>query len=151
MTDRRPPGGPGRTRVLAGAAAAATVAAGLLVRAAPVGEWAKPAGDLLYTVLLQTLVVLAVPRLRPAAAAGLALAAGWAVEFFQLTGIPAELSARSGIARLVLGSTFNPPDLGWYAAGAALGLLVHAALVHAPPVHALSVRRWRSAGRRARG
>lgn len=41
------------------------------------------------------------------------------MEFAQLTDVPARLSADSTAARLVLGSTFNAPDLFWYAVGAA--------------------------------
>ncbi|WP_158791063.1 DUF2809 domain-containing protein, partial [Streptomyces sp. NRRL WC-3549] len=44
-------------------------------------------------------------------------------------GLPAELSRHSTAARLVLGSTFNAPDLLWYAVGAASACAVHAALV----------------------
>lgn len=89
---------------------------------------AKYGGDALYTVLLLTLVVAAAPRVSPARAAAIALAASWAVEFLQLGPVPAELSRRSALARLVLGSTFNAPDLFWYAVGAGAGWLVHAAL-----------------------
>ncbi|MBB5139136.1 hypothetical protein HNP84_008899 [Thermocatellispora tengchongensis] len=105
-------------RLLALLCALATVAAGLGVRAVGTGAFAEHAGDALYTVLLVTLVVAVAPRARPAVAAGLGLAASWAVELFQLTGVPAELSARSALARLVLGTSFNAPDLLWYAAGA---------------------------------
>ncbi|MFD8591294.1 DUF2809 domain-containing protein [Streptomyces sp. NPDC059637] len=117
-----------RVRATAMGAATVTVAAGLAARAVAEGDAAKYAGDALYTVLVHALVVLAVPRVRPAAAAGAALAFSWAVEFLQLTGIPADLSRHSVLARLVLGSTFNAPDLFWYAAGAAAGWLVHTAV-----------------------
>ncbi|MFC9249100.1 DUF2809 domain-containing protein [Streptomyces sp. NPDC057136] len=112
--------GVGGSRLLAAGAAVLTVAAGLGVRAVAGGDLAKYAGDALYTVLILTLVALIAPRARPLVAAGTALAISWAVEFAQLTGIPAELSARSAAARLVLGSTFNAPDLFWYAVGAAV-------------------------------
>jgi hypothetical protein len=115
-----------RRRAGAATAAALTLALGLGIRAAADGDVAKYAGDALYTVLLQALVVLAVPRVKPAAAAGTALGISWAIELWQLSGVPAELSGRNVLARLVLGSTFNPPDLFWYAVGAALGWLVHA-------------------------
>ncbi|GFM98691.1 hypothetical protein Sfulv_35020 [Streptomyces fulvorobeus] len=59
-------------------------------------------------------------------AAGIALAFSWAVEFTQLTDVPAELAARSTAARLVLGSTFNAPDLFWYGVGAAAAGCAHA-------------------------
>ncbi|WP_324795835.1 DUF2809 domain-containing protein [Streptomyces cyaneofuscatus] len=113
---RRSPSG---TRVVAAGAAVVTVAAGLGVRAAGDGAFAKYAGSALYTVLLCALVALCAPRARPVAMAATALALSWAVELLQLTGVPAELSADSTAARLVLGSTFNAPDLFWYAVGAA--------------------------------
>ncbi|MGW0775656.1 ribosomal maturation YjgA family protein [Streptomyces sp. NPDC002835] len=120
------------TRPAAVAAAVLTVAAGLGVRALAQGSVAKYAGDALYTVLVLALVVCVAPRVRPAVAAGAALAFSWAVEALQLTGLPAALSAHSVVARLVLGSTFNAPDLAWYAVGAGLGWWTHGALVRRP-------------------
>ncbi|MCH0538295.1 DUF2809 domain-containing protein [Streptomyces sp. MUM 203J] len=116
-----------RTRSAAGAAAVLTVAAGLGVRSAATGVVAKYAGDALYTVLVLALVVLVAPRLRPWAAAGWALGISWAVELFQLTGVPAALAAHPVVgtpARLVLGTSFNTPDLFWYGVGAAAGWAV---------------------------
>ncbi|MER5636716.1 DUF2809 domain-containing protein [Kitasatospora sp. NPDC002227] len=117
-----------RRRCTAAGAAALTVALALGLRSATDGVFAKAAGDALYTVLLHALLVLAAPRLRPATAAGAALALSWAVEFFQLTPVPAHLAQHSTAARLILGSTFNIPDLAWYVAGAALSLMVHLGL-----------------------
>ncbi|MFE4214610.1 DUF2809 domain-containing protein [Streptomyces sp. NPDC056844] len=119
-------------RAAALAAALVTVAAGLGVRAAVGGDVAKYAGDALYTVLIHTLVVLVAPRVRPLTAAGAALAFSWAVELAQLTGVPADLARHSTVARLVLGSTFNAPDLLWYAVGAALAWAVHRGLRSGP-------------------
>ena len=113
-----------RTRLAAAVAALLTVGAGLGLRATASGDVAKYGGDALYTLLLVALAVVVAPRLTPSRAAAVALAVSWAVEFSQLTGLPAELSRRSTVARLVLGSTFNAPDLLWYAAGAAVGRLV---------------------------
>ncbi|MEU8674087.1 DUF2809 domain-containing protein [Streptomyces sp. NPDC048560] len=121
--------------MVAAGAGALTVAAGLGVRAAAGGDVAKYAGDALYTVLIHALVVLIAPRVAPLVAAATALAFSWGVEFAQLTSFPAELSGRSALARLVLGSTFNAPDLFWYGVGAAAAGCVHA---------------W-AAGRRGRG
>ncbi|MFD6276301.1 DUF2809 domain-containing protein [Streptomyces sp. NPDC060209] len=115
-------------RVVAVGAALVTVAAGLGVRSAGSGDVAKYAGDALYTVLIHVLVVLLVPRVRPLTAAGAALAFSWAVELAQLTGVPADLARQSAVARLVLGSTFNAPDLLWYVVGAALAWAVHSRL-----------------------
>ncbi|MGY0021108.1 DUF2809 domain-containing protein [Streptomyces sp. cg35] len=95
-------------------AAVLTVAAGLGVRSWAGGDFAKYAGDTLYTVLVCVVVVMAAPRLRPAVAAGVALGFSWAVELLQIVGIPAVLQP-------LLGSTFNAPDLFWYVVGAALG------------------------------
>ncbi|MGC5394566.1 DUF2809 domain-containing protein [Streptomyces sp. DT20] len=106
-------------RAVAAGAAVVTVAAGLGVRTVADGDLAKYAGDALYTVLVCALVALCAPRARPVVVAGTGLAVSWAVELLQLTGVPAELSRRSAVARLVLGSTFNAPDLLWYAVGAA--------------------------------
>ncbi|WP_308377905.1 DUF2809 domain-containing protein [Streptomyces sp. ISL-98] len=113
-----------RTRALAAVAAGLTLCAGLGIRSAVDGDVAKYAGDALYTVLLCTLVVLVAPRTRPPVVAAVALGLSWAIECAQLTGVPAELAERSLAARLVLGSTFNAPDLLWYAAGAGFFLLI---------------------------
>ncbi|MGW1721284.1 ribosomal maturation YjgA family protein [Streptomyces sp. NPDC002156] len=112
-------------RLAAAGAAVVTVGAGLGLRAVAAGSLAKYGGDALYTVLLLTLVVLVAPRVTPLTAAASALTVSWAIEFLQLSEMTAELSQRSAIIRLVLGSTFNPPDLFWYAVGAAAGWLVH--------------------------
>ncbi|WP_214102593.1 ribosomal maturation YjgA family protein [Acrocarpospora catenulata] len=102
------------------------VAAGLGVRAFGAGPFAKYAGDALYTLLLYAVIVAIVPRARPVAVAAAALTISWMVEFAQLTGVPAALSEQSVLARLVLGSTFNAPDLFWYAVGALAGWAAHA-------------------------
>ncbi|MFI5863758.1 DUF2809 domain-containing protein [Streptomyces sp. NPDC051546] len=119
--------GRARTRIAAAAAAVATVGAGLGLRAVATGSAAKYGGDALYTVLIFTLIVLVLPRVTALRAAAGALALSAVVELLQLTGVPAELSRHSTLARLVLGSTFNPPDLLWYAVGAAAGWLAHTA------------------------
>ncbi|MGV9941468.1 ribosomal maturation YjgA family protein [Streptomyces sp. NPDC003401] len=117
-----------RTRLAAAVAAPAVVGAGLGLRAVAAGDVAKYGGDALYTLLLVALVVLVAPRVMAWRAGALALAVSWAVEFLQLGGLPAELSRRSTAARLVLGSTFDAPDLFWYAVGALTGWLVLAAV-----------------------
>ncbi|MFJ9344109.1 DUF2809 domain-containing protein [Streptomyces sp. NPDC101733] len=108
-------------------AAAVTVGAGLGIRSVTGGDIAKYGGDALYTVLLLTLVLLLAPRTKPSRAAAMALAASWAIEFLQLGPWPAELARHNVVARLVLGSTFNAPDLFWYVVGAAAGWLAHTA------------------------
>ncbi|MEN3360806.1 MAG: hypothetical protein V7637_4788 [Mycobacteriales bacterium] len=112
-------------RLPALAVVAVVLAAGLSIRAATGGAVAKYGGVALYGALVYAIVVCVAPRVPPGVAGATALALCWAIEFAQLTPVPAALSARSGVARLVLGSTFNPPDLAWYAAGVALLLGVH--------------------------
>jgi hypothetical protein len=85
------------------------------------GELEQITGTAFYASAVYGGVVLVRPRL-PAAL--LSLAFCWAVEFFQLTGIPAGLSARSVVARLVLGQSFDPQDLIWYVVGVALAALL---------------------------
>ncbi|HEY1179649.1 MAG TPA: DUF2809 domain-containing protein [Phytomonospora sp.] len=112
-----------RARLPYAGAAVLTVALGLLMRSTMDGAVAKYGGDALYTLLIFWLVLVLAPRLNAFAAGAVAAAFSWAVEFFQLTPIPAELSGNP-LARLVLGSTFNAPDLVWYLAGAAAGAVV---------------------------
>ncbi|WP_372351097.1 DUF2809 domain-containing protein [Streptomyces sp. KL116D] len=101
----------GRWKALGGAAL--TVAAGLAVRSQTGGDFAKYAGDALYTVLVCFLVALIAPQLRTTVVAGTALAFSWAVEFLQIVGIPRLLQP-------LLGATFNAPDLLWYFVGAGM-------------------------------
>lgn len=116
-----------RRRALPAAAAVLTVAAGLSVRSVLGGDLAKYAGDALYALLIFWLVLVVAPRTRAWVAAATAFGVSVAVELFQLTGVPAELGAHSALARLVLGTTFNAPDLPFYGVGAALGWALHRA------------------------
>ncbi|WP_203887881.1 ribosomal maturation YjgA family protein [Planotetraspora kaengkrachanensis] len=100
-------------------AAVVTIAAGLLIRTFLDGPFAKYAGDALYTVLLYLLVLLVIPAARPSRVAPISLAVSWLIEFSQLLDLPA-------IARPILGSTFNAPDLLWYAVGAGAAWVIHA-------------------------
>jgi hypothetical protein len=106
-------------RFFALVAGAVILVAGLSVRSFTGGAFAKSAGDALYAALVYAVVVFLAPRAAPLTAGTVALAFCWAVEFAQLTPVPAALSAHSMLARLVLGSTFHPPDLFWYAVGIA--------------------------------
>ena len=111
-------------------AAAVVLVAGLAVRAAVGGPVGQHAGTALYAALVYAGVLVLRPRTSPVVAAVTATGFCWAVELFQLTGVPAALSARSTLARLVLGMHFDPADLAWYPAGALLmaGLHVLAAM-----------------------
>jgi hypothetical protein len=113
------------TRLLALAAVAVILVAGLTVRSQAGGAFAKYAGVALYGALVYAVVVCLAPRATPVVTGGVALAWCWAVEFAQLSPVPAALSERSTLARLVLGSTFNVPDLAWYAIGTAPVLGLH--------------------------
>jgi hypothetical protein len=119
------------TRLVAAVFAVAILVAGLTVRAVAGGAPAKYAGDALYAALVYALLVTALPRWRPLWTALAATAFCWLVEFAQLTPYPADLSARSRLARLVLGSTFNAPDLFWYVVGVAALAAAHAWLTRA--------------------
>jgi len=84
------------------------------------------AGLALYAAVVYAAVVLLVPRVRPRVAALVALALCGVVELARLSPQTAELSARSAPARFVLGGTFNPIDLAWYAVGVAAVAAAHA-------------------------
>jgi hypothetical protein len=112
-------------RLVAFVGAAAITAAGLAVhylRQDTVGAYT---GAVLYAALVYAIVVVVVPRIRPRVAALTAFTFCAVVELSQLTPYPAQLSAGSEPARLVLGTTFDAPDIGWYAVGVALLLALH--------------------------
>jgi hypothetical protein len=106
-------------RAVGAAAAVIILVAGLSVRHVFDGAFAKYAGDALYAALIYALALVVAPRARAWQAAAIATTFCWIVEFAQLTPYPARLSDHSGLARLVLGSTFNAPDLFWYVVGVA--------------------------------
>ncbi|WP_460306703.1 ribosomal maturation YjgA family protein [Actinocorallia aurea] len=113
--------------------ALATLAAGLAVHTVGEGEIAGYTGDALYATLVCFLVAAAFPRLGPWRAAAVAAALSWGVEFLQLAPWVGELSAHSTAARLVLGTTFNAPDLALYVIGAVAGGGVQAVLWRRAP------------------
>jgi hypothetical protein len=78
---------------------------------------AQYSGTALYAATVYAGVFVLAPRTRPWVAGVVAIAFCWIVEFFQITGVPAELSDRSVLARLALGRTFDPSDLAWYVVG----------------------------------
>jgi drug/metabolite transporter (DMT)-like permease len=100
-------------------AALAFLGVALAIRAAvPLGSRPEQmSGTALYAAMTYAGALVLLPRLPPFAAGGIALAWCWGAELFQLTGIPAVLSAKSLAARLVLGSSFDPVDLLWYPLG----------------------------------
>lgn len=90
------------------------------------GALSQYSGTALYASMMYAGVFVLRPRTTPLTAAAAALLFCWVVECFQLTGIPATLSARSTLARLALGVSFDPKDLLWYALGIAPPFAAHA-------------------------
>ena len=114
-----------RNRVLYAGLALAVIAAGLLWRSGfiplpPVVS--KYGGDALWALMVFVGFGFLLPRARTLVVALLALTFSWGVEFSQLYHAPLIDAVRATLpGRLVLGSTFNWPDLPAYAAGVALG------------------------------
>ncbi|WP_432989078.1 DUF2809 domain-containing protein [Dactylosporangium sp. CA-233914] len=81
------------------------------------GALQQNTGTALYASAVYASVVFLAPRMRPAMAGLIAVGACWALEFFQLTGVPHELSKYSILIRLVLGDAFDWIDVWWYPAG----------------------------------
>ncbi|WP_211192524.1 DUF2809 domain-containing protein [Actinoplanes sp. TBRC 11911] len=90
------------------------------------GALSQYSGTALYAAMVYAGVFVLRPRTSPLVGAAAALVFCWGVECFQLTGIPAALSARSMLARLALGVSFDPQDLLWYAVGVVPAVGVHA-------------------------
>ncbi|WP_344613739.1 DUF2809 domain-containing protein [Dactylosporangium salmoneum] len=117
------------------AAAAVFLAVALAIRALSAGSLysngrlEQYSGNALYASMTYAGTLFLWPPLRPLLAGGTALAWCWAMECFQLTGLPAELSAHSLLARLVLGVQFDPTDLLWYPAGIVPLVAVHQLLL----------------------
>lgn len=104
------------SRVVAALCLAAVIVAGVAVQLVRDRVWADAAGGVLYAMAAAFAIAILV-RWRPATVAGVAFVACSAVELAQLTGIPARLPGLS----LLLGSTFAPADILWYAVGSVLG------------------------------
>nr|WP_277818530.1 DUF2809 domain-containing protein [Cellulosimicrobium arenosum] len=96
------------------------VVAGVVTTTQVAGATGDVLGDVLYAVAVYTLLVLLVPRLRVAAAGGLALSWCWAVEGLQATGVASAVNDAVPPAAWLLGSTFAVRDLACYAVGVAL-------------------------------
>nr|WP_296072795.1 DUF2809 domain-containing protein [uncultured Actinoplanes sp.] len=89
------------------------------------GALPQYSGTALYAAMIYAGLFVLFPRASPPVAAAAALLFCWLVELSQLTGIPAELSSRSVLARLALGVAFDPADLLWYAVGVLPPAAVH--------------------------
>jgi hypothetical protein len=93
------------------------------------GALAQHSGTALYASTIYAGMFLIVPAARVTTAGAGAVVFCWIVELLQLTGVPAELSDRSLLARLVLGVQFDAVDLAWYAVGVLPLALVHHVVV----------------------
>ena len=117
-----------RSRVLYAGLALAVVAAGLLWRAdfMPLPPWlSNNGGDALWALMVFVGFGFLLPRASTLNLALLAVAFSWGVELSQLYHAPWIDAIRATLpGRLVLGSTFNWPDLAAYAVGVAIGALV---------------------------
>ena len=109
-------------RMWALAGAIATAAFGLIARGIPVAGDAL--GGVAYTVLVALLIVILRPATTPVVAGLSAFLISCAVEVLQLTSLPGTIVDHVPPARWVLGSTFNPVDLLWYAVGGLVAVLV---------------------------
>jgi hypothetical protein len=115
----------GKTRLLMLASAALFLAVALAIRAAAGGALEQISGTALYASMVYAGVVFLWPRMYPLVAGAIAIGFCWAVELSQLTGVPAYLSERSIVARLVLGVKYDPADMLWYPAGVIPLVVVH--------------------------
>ncbi len=117
-----------RRRLPAAAAVVLILALAFTIRALSDGWLEQHSGTALYASMIYAGVLVLWPAMPPARAGVLAVGFCWVVEFLQLTGVPAALSDRSVVARLVLGSQFDWVDVAWYPVGVgplvALHLLV---------------------------
>lgn len=109
---------PRRTRPLLILALALVVALGLGDRLALGSLLSGNLGDALYAVAVGLAVLLVWPRIPPRWALLLTWGLCTAIEFFQLTGIPAALGAQHRLVTLLLGTTFSLGDLLAYTVGA---------------------------------
>jgi hypothetical protein len=114
-----------RNRVLYAGLALAVIAAGVLWRSGliPLPQWlSNNGGDALWALMVFVGFGFLLPRASTLVVALLALAFSWGVEFSQLYHAPWIDAVRTTLpGRLVLGTTFNWPDLPAYAVGIALG------------------------------
>jgi hypothetical protein len=114
-----------RARAVAAEFVVLVIGVALGIRAVSGGWVEQRSGTVLYASLIYAGAFVIWPRLKPVAAGAVAVGFCWAVEFFQLTGVPAALSERSLAARLVLGMQFDWADIAWYPVGVVPLVLLH--------------------------
>ncbi|MEV8512211.1 DUF2809 domain-containing protein [Dactylosporangium sp. NPDC051484] len=81
------------------------------------GALQQNSGTALYASAVYAGVVFLWPRMSPVAAGAWAIGWCWAIEAFQLTGVPHTLSQYSTVLRLIFGDAFDWVDVWWYPAG----------------------------------
>ena len=119
---------PLRTRLRYVALAKGTIVVGLVVHWR--GTWLPATlrdllGDMLWAMMIGWWIGAFAPASRPAIRAGFALAICWAVEFSQLYHAPVLDGWRLTIpGQLILGTGFDPRDLGAYALGVLATLIL---------------------------
>ncbi len=117
-----------RIRIVYALMAVAVIAVGLLWRSGliPLPQWlSNNGGDALWALMVFVGIGFLIPRASTLVVALLALTFSWGVEFSQLYHAPWIDAVRATLpGRLVLGTTFNWPDLPAYALGIALGAWV---------------------------
>lgn len=118
-----------KQRLAALGLAVALIPVGLGVRAILAGWLAKYLGVALWAACLYFVLRFFRVRSSIASHALLAVLVSWAVELFQLTPIPRALARHGRIFDLVLGTTFNAPDLLAYVAGVGLAAVLDRALL----------------------
>lgn len=96
---------------------AASIAIGLVSRKVPLGFvlWDKSLGDALYAVMIFGIVAFVRPNARSCVLGIVAFALCFAIELFQLTGIPKTLPRP---LRMAIGDTFGWHDVACYAVAA---------------------------------
>jgi hypothetical protein len=99
------------------------VALGVASRLWPLGwhVWDKSVGDVAYAMLLGFVLAAAWPRARPLVVGALTALLCFAIELFQLTGLPRRAPR---LLRVALGDTFAWHDVVCYVVGAAIVVLV---------------------------
>jgi hypothetical protein len=109
-----PPSPRARARAFAVALAVLATATGLGARALLAGPIAKILGDACWALDVYALVRFLGPGRPVRVTAALTLLISFAVELLQLTSLPASLSSRHVLLRMLLGSDFHATDLLWY-------------------------------------
>jgi hypothetical protein len=114
-----------RTRRWAALAIAVTIVLGLGSRALPIGIalWDKSFGDAAYAVMIYGVLLFLRPESRPRALGAATFVVCFAIEVFQLTGVPMMLPR---LLRFALGTAFAWHDVACYVVGAALACALHA-------------------------